>query len=47
MSTTVPAVPLYRLTDEHLVFGLPFAEAHGGAGTGELMLCVVIARTLR
>jgi alkylation response protein AidB-like acyl-CoA dehydrogenase len=81
MSTTVPAVPLYGLTDEHLefrdviatmvrarvapraaaidadsafpqdirrlfadhdLFGLPFAEAHGGTGTGELMLCVVI-----
>ena len=27
---------------EHDLFGLPFAEEHGGTGTGALMLCVAI-----
>ena len=31
-----------RLFAEHDLFGLPFDEAHGGTGTGALMLCVAI-----
>jgi alkylation response protein AidB-like acyl-CoA dehydrogenase len=31
-----------RLLAEHDIFRLPFAEEHGGTGTGELMLCVAI-----
>jgi alkylation response protein AidB-like acyl-CoA dehydrogenase len=31
-----------RLFAEHDLFGLPFAEEHGGTGTGALMLCVAI-----
>ncbi len=31
-----------RLFADHDLFGLPFDEAHGGTGTGTLMLCVAI-----
>jgi alkylation response protein AidB-like acyl-CoA dehydrogenase len=31
-----------RLFADHDLFGLPFEEAHGGTGTGALMLCVAI-----
>jgi alkylation response protein AidB-like acyl-CoA dehydrogenase len=31
-----------RLFADHDLFGLPFEEAHGGTGTGPLMLCVAI-----
>jgi alkylation response protein AidB-like acyl-CoA dehydrogenase len=31
-----------RLFADHDLFGLPFDEAHGGTGTGALMLCVAI-----
>ena len=31
-----------RLFADHDLFGLPFDEAHGGTGTGPLMLCVAI-----
>jgi alkylation response protein AidB-like acyl-CoA dehydrogenase len=31
-----------QLFAEHDLFGLPFAEDHGGTGTGALMLCVAI-----
>ena len=31
-----------QLFAEHDLFGLPFAERHGGTGTGALMLCVAI-----
>jgi len=31
-----------RLFADHDIFGLPFDEAHGGTGTGALVLCVAI-----
>jgi alkylation response protein AidB-like acyl-CoA dehydrogenase len=31
-----------KLFADHDLFGLPFDEAHGGTGTGELMLCAAI-----
>jgi alkylation response protein AidB-like acyl-CoA dehydrogenase len=36
-----------RLFAEHDLFGLPFDVAHGGTGTGALMLCVAIEEVAR
>lgn len=36
-----------RLFADHDLFGLPFAEEHGGTGTGELMLCIAIEEIAR
>ncbi len=36
-----------RLFADHDLFGLPFDEAHGGTGTGALMLCVAIEEVAR
>jgi len=38
---------LRRLFAEHDLFGLPFAEEHGGTGTGTLMLNVAVEEVAR